>query len=202
VYIPPNFQIKDKKAQFDFIHHYGFGDLITTLDNKLEINHAPFLLDESNEMLLCHLARANNHWQLVEKADDLRVCFKGPDAYISPNWYADNKNVPTWNFLSVQVTGKAQLMTESELVDLLIRLSQKHEAKFARPWTIDKMPEGRFNAMLKAIVGIKISIDHIEGKAKLSQNKSAQEQQDLIAGLSGESDAGSKAVLDWMAKNQ
>ena len=198
MYIPGHFRFDDKEAQLEFIRRYSFGDLITTTDGRLEINHAPFLVDESGKYLLAHFARNNQHWRLVEQADDLKVCFKGPNAYISPNWYTHNKNVPTWNFVSVQVSGKASLMEDAELVELLDKLSQKHEAQFANPWKIEKLSEKQLNAMVRAIVGVKISIDEIEGKAKLSQNKSKDDFDSLLNGLSRQKDSDSQAVMSLM----
>jgi len=199
MYIPKHFQMNDTSEQLDFIRQYSFGDLITTYQGKLEINHAPFLLADNDEYLLVHFARNNPHWQVVEKADELKVCFKGPDCYISPNWYTEPaKNVPTWNFLSVQVTGHASLMSDDELIHLLDQLSQKHEAQFSHPWTIEKLSEQQLAAMVKAIVGVKISIEKISGKAKLSQNKSQREITSLLDGLAKQADFGSRAVLEWM----
>jgi len=201
MYKPKHFQLNERQAQLEFIQEYSFGSLITCYDGNLEINQLPFLLDDSGEYLLAHCARANLHWQNLEQAKDLRVCFDGPNAYISPNWYSDSiKNVPTWNYLSVQVTGSASLMSETELIDLLDKLSQKHEAQFENPWKIEKLNPEQLSKMAKAIVGIRISIDSIEGKAKLSQNKSAEEKQNLIKGLASQSDFGSQDILNWMRK--
>ena len=199
MYRPKHFQLNDHQAQLEFIQQNSFGTLITCFDGMLEVNQLPFILDDSGEFLLAHCAKANLHWQQLEQAADLRVCFDGPNAYISPNWYSDSKkNVPTWNFVSLQVSGKANLMTEAELIDLLDKLSQKHEAQFESPWTIDKLSAEQLERMSKAIVGFRISIDEIEGKAKLSQNKSEHEIQNLINGLSNQKDIGSQQILEWM----
>ena len=201
MYKPSHFEFNDRQAQLEFIEEYSFGSLITCYDGKLEINQLPFLIDDSGEYLLAHCAKANFHWQQLEQAKDLRVCFDGPNAYISPNWYSDSKkNVPTWNYIGLQVTGRASLMSNSELIELLDKLSQKHEAQFEMPWTINKLDPEQLARMSKAIVGIKISIDSIEGKAKLSQNKSAQELANLLEGLSSQTGVGSKGVLEWMKK--
>jgi len=199
MYRPNHFNFGEHKEQLEFIKQFSFGTLITCFNGKLEINQLPFILDESGQFLLAHCAKANLHWQHLEQAKDLRVCFDGPNAYISPNWYSDStKNVPTWNFLSVQVTGKATLMKNEELIDLLDKLSQKHEAQFETPWTIDKLSSEQLGRMSKAIVGIKISINAIEGKAKLSQNKVGLEKQNIMNGLSQQKDTGSQAILEWM----
>ena len=198
MYIPKHFNLSERTRQLEFIEKNGFGDLVTCLDNQLQINQAPFLLDESKQYLLCHLAKMNSHWQTIEQVDDLTVCFKGPDCYISPSWNSNPNNVPTWNYVSVQVSGKATLMNDAELVELLEKLSGKHEAQFDNPWTVDKMDEKKFTAMRRAIVGIKISIDAIEAKAKLSQNKSESDFNELINGLAKQTDSDSQKVLELM----
>lgn len=198
MYIPNHFSFSAREQQLSFIEEHSFGDLVTCVDGLLEINHLPFLIDDSQNHLLTHVAKKNLHWQQVKKADDLRVVFRGPDAYISPNWYSENRNVPTWNFLSVQVSGKASLISDKELVQLLDKLSQKHEAQFERPWRISKMPQSQLEAMCRAIVGIKIEITEIQGKAKLSQNKSEMEVLRLIEGLSQQQDEKSQQISQWM----
>ncbi|TQV85435.1 FMN-binding negative transcriptional regulator [Aliikangiella coralliicola] len=200
MYQPRHFKFDDRQSQLAFIRQYGFGQITSCYQGKLEVNHAPFLLSEDNTELLAHFARQNQHWKLLEKADDINVCFNGPNAYITPNWYTNNSNVPTWNFINVQVSGKCTLMNEAELIDLLDKLSQKHEARFEQPWTIDKLSEKQLSAMLKAIVGFKISIETIEGKAKLSQNKKAQDFDGLLNGLSTQEDDGSIQIYQWMKK--
>jgi transcriptional regulator len=199
MYRPNHFQLNEHLAQLEFINQNGFGSLITCFNGKIQVNQLPFILDQSGKYLMAHCAKANLHWQQLEQATDLRVCFDGPNAYISPSWYSDpKKNVPTWNFVSLQVRGKAALMNQSELIELLDQLSQKHEAQFESPWTIDKLSEEQLQRMSKAIVGFKISIDEIEGKAKLSQNKSKEEKQNLMNGLSEQKDPGSQQILKWM----
>lgn len=198
MYIPSHFQMKDVNEAFALIENYPFADLITCLDGKLEINHAPFLLSEDRKFLLTHLAKNNEHCQQVVEAKDLRVCFHGPDAYISPGWYSDPKNVPTWNYQTVQVTGTASILTSDETIKLLDKLSQKHEARFEQPWTLDKLPQKKLDAMVNAIVGIKISIEDISGKAKLSQNKNAEQIGELIEGLEKQGSYESRSVADLM----
>jgi len=194
--------MKSKDEAFELIEKHPFADLITCFDGKLEINHAPFLLSEDRKFLLTHLAKNNEHWQQVMEAKDLRVCFHGPDAYISPGWYSDPKNVPTWNYQTVQVTGTASIMSGEETVELLDKLSQKHEAQFEEPWTLDKLPQKKLDAMVRAIVGIKISIEGVCGKAKLSQNKSAEQMTELITGLDKQRSPNSQLVAGLMRKKQ
>lgn len=199
MYIPSHFTL-DQAAQLSLIKQYPFAELISYHKGNLEVNQLPFLLSEDNRFLLGHVAKNNEHWKALEDADELRVCFHGPNTYISPTWYKNNQNVPTWNYTSVQVTGKASLLQRIELIDLLDKLSQVHEAKFEQPWTINKLSEKRLNAMCNAIVGFKIKITGIEGKAKLSQNKSKDEVNNLIDRLNAQGDYQSIRVANEMKK--
>lgn len=199
MYIPKHFQFTDREAQLAFIQQFNFADLVVYYNNKLEINQFPFLLTSDGKYLLTHLAKSNEQWKALENADAIVVNFRGPNAYISPNWYIDTeKNVPTWNFLNVQVSGKASILTEDELYDLLDQLSQKHEADIATPWRINKLSDKRLKSMMKAIVGVKISIDAIQGKAKLSQNKSQGDIEQLVASLKLRSDNNSAEIAEWI----
>lgn len=202
MYLPSHFQITDRELMIELIRQYSFGTLVTSFQNKLEINQAPFLVDQEGKNIFCHLAKANMHWDLITDAEDLKVCFSGPDSYISPNWYLNPvNNVPTWNFIHLQVSGRASLLNEGELLVLLEQLTQKHEAEFEQPWTIDKMSEKKLKAMLKAIVGIKISIDDIQGKAKLSQNKPKEDLESLIKGLKDQDKNNAQQIAYWMKKD-
>ncbi|MET1254399.1 FMN-binding negative transcriptional regulator [Aliikangiella maris] len=198
MYCPAHFQLDDEKIIFQLIQQYSFAHLVSCRNGVLEINQIPFLLDTSQRCLYAHVAKSNSHWKMLEKADDLKVCFSGPDAYISPNWFSHSQGVPTWNFVSVQITGKATLMDETQLLQLLIDLSAKHEANLKNPWTIEKLQSKKLDAMLKAIVGFKVSIDAIDAKAKLSQNHPPEEVQRLIAGLQQQNSHDATQVAEWM----
>ncbi|TQV73983.1 FMN-binding negative transcriptional regulator [Aliikangiella marina] len=200
MYIPKHFNLESRESQLKFIRQNSFGDIVTCFNNQLEINHAPFLVDDSDNFLLCHLAKMNNHWKFIEKVDDLKVLFKGPDCYISPSWSSNPNTVPTWNYVSIQVSGTATIIDDEQLIELLENLSQQHEAQFERPWTIAKMEPRKFTAMRKAIVGLKISIDSIEAKVKLSQNKTSEELNELTEGLSKMNDENSQKILTLMQK--
>ena len=200
MYLPRHFDLEDRDLQLAFIERYSFGDLITCSHGVLEVNSLPFIASEDGHFLYAHTARANQHWRHLVEAEDLKVSFRGPDAYISPNWYTDSRNnVPTWNYLSAQVSGKAKILDDGELVDVLRQLSARHEAQFDNPWQIEKLDAKRLNAMVKAIVGIQISIERIEVKAKLSQNKSISEVDSLIAGLRNTGDYNSHQIANWMS---
>ena len=169
---------------FDWIEHWSFGKLITCQRGRLEVNSYPFLLDRDKGELLGHMARDNAHWQSMIMADDLLVCFDGPHGYVSPRWYSQPNGVPTWNFVTVQVSGKAELIkTESESISVLERLSEVNEERYGEGWTLAELEASILPAMLKALVFFRIKIQKMEGKAKLSQNRSKMDRFGVIQKL-------------------
>lgn len=201
MYVPKPFVFENREALLNCIDQWSFGELITCTAGKLMVNHVPLLLDKEQQVLYGHFAKQNPQWALLESADDIRIVFSGPYAYISPSWYVSKEMVPTWNFQSIQVTGKAKLLTSNELLTVIDCLSQKHEAQFENPWLISKVPEHKIQAMLKAIVGFKIEIKEIKGKSKLSQNRNHADQQGVIEGLRSQSDSMSHIIAELMAEN-
>jgi transcriptional regulator len=142
----------------------------------LDANHIPFELDAGRGVLTAHVARANPVWQQCGNEMDALVIFRGEESYISPNWYPSkhefHRQVPTWNYEVVHVHGRMVVQdTEKFVRGVVGRLTRKHEAIEAKPWKMgDSTPEF-IDGMLKAIVGIEITITRMEGKAKLSQNR-------------------------------
>ena len=189
MYVPEHFSVKDSETLYDWIERWSFGTLITSYRGRLEANQIPFLLDRERNALLGHVARANKHWQAMIHAEDLLVTFNGPHAYISPAWYSTPEGVPTWNFLSVQVRGRAELIkTEQETVDMLRRLTNTNEALYGPGWSVDDMDQERLKQMTQAIVGFRIQISGLEGKAKISQNRSKMDRVGVIQELSASQD--------------
>lgn len=177
MYVPEHFSEKDLTTLHDWIEHWSFGTLITSHRGRLEASQVPFVLDRDKNQLLGHVARANRHWMAMINAEDLLVQFNGPHAYVSPAWYSQPEGVPTWNYLSVQVRGKAELVkTENETLDLLHRLTQHNEARYGEGWQMAALEAGNLKAMCQNIVCFRIHINAIEGKAKLSQNRSKMDR--------------------------
>ena len=200
MYIPTEFSMDDEQEAFDFIENYSFGELITSSQGELKASHVPLLLDMDKNLLLGHFARNNDHWQELETAEDLLVIFQGPHTYVTPSWYESEQMVPTWNYVAVHVKGKARLASDSELLDLVTRLSDKHESQFEKPWTVDKVGDKKLAALLRAIVGFKIDIEQVLGKAKMSQNRKESDQQGVIRGLQSKKDPTANLVAKLMVK--
>ncbi len=177
LYVPKHFRIDDREALLAFVEKYAFGTLVSSGPGGLHVSHIPFVVDRGDDgsaRLLGHVARGNDQWGALEGAQHVAAIFQGPHAYVSPTWYATHPSVPTWNYAVVHVHGKARLMDEAELHDLLMRLSATYEAPNAKPWRMSELPADYVSTMLKAIVGFEIEIERLEGKFKLSQNRPAE----------------------------
>jgi transcriptional regulator len=177
VYIPNHFAVTDQCQQLDLIERFSFGALTTVTAGRIRTSHIPFLLDRgAKPALSAHLERANPHWAELAGATDLLVSFVGPHAYISPTWYGSPNQVPTWNYMAIEVRGRVQMLEDqAQRLDLVDRLSALHERNLPEPWRTDKLDAERRNVLLDAIVAFRIDIDSIEAKAKLGQNRSPAE---------------------------
>jgi transcriptional regulator len=146
-----------------------------------QVVHVPVVV-EAPTRIRFHIARTNR--AELDGRRGLLSCL-GPDAYISPDWYGTDDQVPTWNYLAVEAEGPIRKLDEAELAALLDALSAAHEARLApKPeWTRAKMAPGRFEAMLKAIAGYELTIDELRGTLKLGQHKKAEERAGAAAGL-------------------
>ncbi|HEY6598633.1 MAG TPA: FMN-binding negative transcriptional regulator [Pseudomonadales bacterium] len=176
MYIPKHFALDDRAAQFDLIDRYPFGALTTVSHGRLSISTIPFVLERERGALDGHIARANPHWREFADISDLRVVFVGPNAYISPTWYQSPNMVPTWNYVAVEVGGRIEVLEgRAARLDLVDRLSARHEAQEAQPWRSDKMDSTQRDKLLDAIVAFRIQIESIVAKLKLGQNRRTEE---------------------------
>jgi transcriptional regulator len=162
----------------------------------------PFIYDPGagqRGALLGHLARNNDQWQAPVLGEAL-VIVRGPDAYVSPSWYASKaehgKVVPTWNYVTAHVYGRLVVHDDPAWVeDIVRRLTAKHEADNPRPWSVDDAPRPFVAGQLRAIVGVEVVISRIEAKAKLSQNRPAADVDGVISGLRARGDDRSAAAV-------
>ena len=151
------------------------------------------------DRLIFHLAKANPHWRLIRPGTPALAVVTGPQAYVSPTWYPSKQEhgrvVPTWNYSAVLFTGLATVHLDPDwLREAVTRLTDQNEGRRADPWHVTDAPEPYLETQLRAIVGIELVIERVEGKAKLSQNRSAADHAGVIAGLRREG-AGSEAAL-------
>jgi transcriptional regulator len=175
----------------DLIRRHPLAALVTSGINGPEATHVPVVLHPGigpHGVLRCHVARANAHWKSMETAGAVLAILQGPQHYITPSWYPSKqehgKVVPTWNYLAVHVRGRAKLFEEQAvLIEHLRELTAQNEAPFDQPWSVSDAPADYIGALSKAIVGIEISIDSMEGKWKVSQNRPEADRRGVTEGL-------------------
>ncbi len=205
MYIPKHFSQEDLSILHEMMARYSFAALVTNADGQLHATHLPFYLDRTrgpNGTLLAHMARANEQWKDFAAGHEALVIFQGPHAYITPSWY-ENKptNVPTWNMAVIHAYGVPRIVDDpAELYGMLKRLVDFNESHFAEPWPIESSEEYVHRAMA-AIVGFELPIARLEGKFKLSQNRSEDEQRQVAHNLSQSESATDRATAALMVKH-
>jgi len=188
MYIPALFAETRVDVLHEFIRTHPLGTLIANGPEGPEAAHLPFFLDASAGKLRCHMARANPLCRLLQSPGRALVTFVGADHYITPSWYAskreDARVVPTWNYTAVHAAGPARLFDGADsLIKHLHELTDSQESGLPHPWSVSDAPPKYVEGLAKAIVGVEISIDRLEGKWKVSQNRSDADRQGVIAGL-------------------
>jgi len=190
MYTPPAFREDDPAALAALMREAGLSTLVTSTEEGLVATPLPLILEESEGefgTLYGHVAKANRQWQLAPTGEALAI-FPGPDAYITPSWYASKREhgkvVPTWNYVAVHAHGPVEFFEDAErLRDVVTRLTLRHEAARAEPWAVGDAPERFIDAQLRGIVGLRLPITRIFGKRKMSQNRPEADRAGVAAGL-------------------
>jgi transcriptional regulator len=203
MHVPPYYAATEDTLR-DLLAHCGAVDLITPtakglLATLLPVFHDPDAGGEHGS-LLGHVARVNPHWSEPATGESL-VIVRGPDAYITPSWYATKAEhgrvVPTWNYLTAHVHGRLVVHDDAGWLDSQIRrLTDRHEAGAEVPWSVDDAPERFIAGNLRAIVGVELQITRIEAKAKFSQNRSAADIDGVVQGLRVRGDEDSALAME------
>lgn len=191
MYVPEAFRELDVEKLRAFVRDNSFGTLVSTTPEGPFATHLPFLLDAERNILLGHMARANPHWQSLDGQVALAI-FQGPHGYVSPRWYTTPVAVPTWNYAAVHVRGPVTLIQDGpRLLEILAETVHRYDATWP-------MPEGDFVPKLaRGVVGFEIAIERLDGKMKLSQNRSPADREGAIAGLR---DVGQTELADLMER--
>lgn len=208
LYNPPHFRQTDPEPLLAAISASGFATLISNSPEGPVVTHLPLLVDRSGGglgRLIGHVARANPHWRLADLTVPSVAVFHGPDAYVSPNWYPSKKDagkaVPTWNYSVIHATAVLHVHDDADwLRDAVARLTDRHEQGRDGAWSLNDAPGPYIAAQLKGIVGLSLDITGIEGKFKLSQNRSEADRGGVMAGLEAETAPGSVAIRRLMGE--
>lgn len=200
MYIPSYFEMKDRQEMNEVMAAYGFATVTSVHQGSLVATHLPLLLSEDHTELIGHFAKGNSQWRDIE-GQDVLVVFQGPHSYISPSWYETQETVPTWNYVTVHVTGKVQLMDEndSRLWQSMVDMTEKYEDPHST-FSLHHVNKDYIASLSKGVIGFTISIDKIEGKAKLSQNHSLERVERVIDALMKQEGSDEKAIGKWMEK--
>jgi transcriptional regulator len=191
MYVPPHFRQDDPDELRAVMRGAGLATVITVADGAPLVSHVPVMFDEGggpHGTLLCHVSRANAQWRHITPETEALVIFMGPDAYVSPTLYESKREhgkvVPTWNYVAVHAYGPVRVIeAPDELRALVTRLTALHEAGRPAPWQPSDAPADYIDAQLRGIVGLEIPIARIDGKWKLSQNRSEADVAGVVAGL-------------------
>ena len=201
MYIPPPFR-SDEAASLAFAAARGFGLVTACGDGRITASPLPFYIDQAagGRWLAFHVARGNRLAEVAASGGRWLVAVWGGDAYVSPHWYKSPDQVPTWLYESVQLAGPVRVMNAVEQREHLDRLTAIFATRQvpAPPWTVDRMTPARREAVMRAIVGIEMTIESVEGSFKLNQHKSDADHVAVAAALAGHDDAGARAIAAHM----
>jgi transcriptional regulator len=203
VYIPEHFRLRHDEDGVTFMRANPFAILISSTDTGPFATHLPLFVRTEQEKVLLHghVARANPHWRYLEQQPHSLAIFHGPHSYISPSNYTARESVPTWNYAAVHVYGHARLFSsEEDLQAMLHELMETFEPAYRQQW--EGLSQTYRENMLRQIVGFEIVATKIEGKFKLSQNRTRQDQANVIASLENAEDSVISGVARMMKEQR
>ncbi|MBX3518963.1 MAG: FMN-binding negative transcriptional regulator [Xanthobacteraceae bacterium] len=206
LYNPPAFRETDLPALQAQIAASGLTTLVSVGAQGPIVSNLPIVFDASTGpygVIAGHLARGNPQWRESNLSIPAIAVFMGADAYVSPGWYPSKqehgKVVPTWNYSMIVARGRLEIFEDAEtLLAQVETLTKRFEARFEKPWAVSDAPEDYVARQIKGIVGIRLHIESLEGKAKLNQNKTAADQEGVAAGLSPSPRAADREVAEAM----
>lgn len=199
MYIPKHFQLHEKGTILAFMRQYPFATMVSTVNGHPVATHLPFHLKEAGDelVLTAHMAKANPQWKDME---EVLVIFQGPHAYISPQHYEKEDNVPTWNYVAVHAYGTVKIITdETKGYAMLEELMQQSEPGYLAQW--ERLSPDYKQRLYKGIVPFEVTVTELQAKHKLSQNKTAQERQQIITALEQE-DQTTAAIAGYMREQE
>ncbi|TPK71902.1 FMN-binding negative transcriptional regulator [Mesorhizobium sp. B2-4-18] len=190
MYTPPAFRDDDKDSLIATIRAARLANLVTATADGPLATPLPLFLDETegeHGVIHGHLAKANPQWRVPAIGDGLAI-FTGPDAYVTPTWYATKqetgKVVPTWNYAAVHAYGPVEFFEDADrLLEVVTRLTNLHEGARAAPWAVSDAPPDFIQSQLRGIVGLRMPVVRLEGKRKMSQNRNTADRAGVASGL-------------------
>jgi transcriptional regulator len=216
MYVPRHFAVDDQEQIARFVADAGAADFVTFDGSELVASLLPVIWEQpapgeasdgGHGRLLAHLALANPQWRTAQPQVPGLAIVHGPQAYISPGWYASKRDhgrvVPTWNYTSVHFTGPVTWHQDAGwLRDFVTRLTERYESGRDQPWSPKDAPPAFIDGQLRGIVGVEMTVTRVEAKAKLGQNRSAADRAGAISGLRDEPGSDPHAIADLMEDGQ
>lgn len=208
MYTHPLHRLDERDALFALMASHPLATWVCPGREGLVANHVPFYLDRHRGpagTLVGHVARANPVWRTLGPAMASVLVFQGPQTYITPGWYPGKAEhgqvVPTWNYAVVHAHGVARAVDDRDwLLDMLNRLTDAQEAHRPQPWAVGDAPAAYIDRLMRAIVGIEIPIDRLEGKLKASQDEALEDRIGTVKGLQREPGEDAAAMAGWVMK--
>jgi transcriptional regulator len=208
VYLPPIFREDRLEVMHDLMRAHPFATLVSFDGDALVANHLPLMIDQGASergTLKGHVAKANPLWKTLDPSVEVLAVFQGPHHYISPSWYPSKKQhgkvVPTWNYAVVHAYGPVSVVVDPDrLLAHVKALTSRQEAGREHPWAVADAPADYVESQLKRIVGFEIPITRIEGKWKVSQNRSEADRDGVVEGLRAEESPSSAQVADLIPR--
>ncbi len=196
MYLPPSFTESDPDKLYQFILDYPFATVIISNQDELEIAHLPLSLNATKDKLFGHIAKPNPLAKLLQSNQKVKVIFHGPHGYISPTFYPEPiDQVSTWNYAVVHVDGIIRQLNPELLSSKLDELQSQQDVTYSIDWS-----NPHISRKLAGIIGFEITINKIIGKFKLSQNRTKDEQDNIIHHLEQSEDANSLELASYMQK--
>lgn len=190
MFIPTKFKQDNIEEMISVMRGYPFVALVAHTGTDIEVVHIPVSVESTGTsiVLKSHIAKANPFWKVIEEHSKVVIIFNGAHSYISPSYYPTKaehgRAVPTWNYVVVHAKGIINYLHEPEAVyQILETLTNEQEAQFDLPWSISDAPSDFIEKLQKAVVGIEIQVESLEGKWKVSQNQPVENKQGVIDGL-------------------
>jgi transcriptional regulator len=195
MYLPKHFEITDRAVLFDLMRKFSFATLVSIHEGAPFATHMPFTVNLERHLIASHIARANPQWTTFQQNSEVLVIFQGDHSFISPTWYEKHPSVPTWNYMTVHAYGKVRIVEEPEHVKQLL-----HELvlQYEKDWDMLQLPETYMQGMMKGIVAFEIELTRLEGKFKLSQNRSELDQKNVVEALSQSENTVDQSIAEAM----
>jgi transcriptional regulator len=194
MYTPQHFQITDPGLMLSLMREFSFATIVTAHHGVPFATHMPITV-ESERLLSTHIARNNPQWTHFESGKEILIVFQGDHSFVSPSWYEKHPSVPTWNYMTVHAYGRPRIVEEGEAVKkLLHKLVLQYESE----WDMLQLPKSYLDGMIKGIVAFEIEVTRLEGKFKLSQNRTEGDRASVIARLSQSPNPSDRAIARAM----